>query len=223
MMMNRNGPSIWVRIVAILLAAGFLIGTILIGFSASGASYNLLDIIGGGQQSQSQQQSQDLGPQIQEAEQNLEQNPKDPDAITDLATLYISDGQTSKGVSVLEDGMEKAPDNADIPLLLGNARIQQAQAQPEGERQEAFRQGGDAFAAATESEPENADAFISAGSAYDQAGDTGEAIQYYNGYLDLEPDSEEASQVEDRISTLLNEGGSGGEGSGGTSSTTSEP
>lgn len=234
MMMDRNRLGFWMRLVAIVLAAGFLFSSILIGFTATG-SYNLLEVIGGGQQSQSQQQSQDLGPQIQEAEQNLQENPKDPEAITDLATLYISDGQTSKGISVLEDGMEKAPDNAEIPMLLGNARIQQAQAQPEGERQEAFRRAGDAFAATTERESENADAFISAGSAYDQAGDTGEAIQYYNGYLDLEPDSEEASQVEDRINTLLDEGGSGGdasggsesgsggEGSGGASNTTSEP
>lgn len=215
MMMDRNRLSFWTRLVAIVLAAGFLISSILIGFTATG-SYNLLEVMGGGQQQQ-QQQPQDLGPQIAEAEQNLEENPEDPEAIKELATLYLSDGQTSEGISVLEDGMERAPKDAEIPLLLGQARSQQAQAQPEGERDQAFRQAGDAFAAATERDPEDADAFLQAGASYDQAGESGEAIQYYNGYLDLEPDGEQAEQVRERIDTLLDEGGSGGGAEGGDS------
>lgn len=215
MMMDRNRLSFWTRLVAIVLAAGFLISSILIGFTATG-SYNLLEVMGGGQQQQ-QQQPQDLGPQIAEAEQNLEENPEDPEAIKELATLYLSDGQTSEGISVLEDGMERAPEDAEIPLLLGQARSQQAQAQPEGERDQAFRQAGDAFAAATERDPEDADAFLQAGASYDQAGESGEAIQYYNGYLDLEPEGEQAEQVRERIDTLLDEGGSGGGAEGGDS------
>lgn len=220
MMMDRNRLSFWTRLVAIVLAAGFLISSVLIGFTATG-SYNLLEVIGGGQQQQQeqqeQQQPQDLGPQIDEAEQKLEENPENPDAIKELATLYLSDGQTSEGVSVLEDGMERAPDDSEIPLLLGQAYGQQAQAQPEGERDDSLRQAGEAFAATTERDPENADAFIQAGYSYDQAGESGEAIQYYNGYLDLEPEGEQADQVKDRIDTLLDEGGSGGGGDGGGS------
>lgn len=216
MMMDRNRLSFWTRLVAIVLAAGFLISTILIGFTATG-SYNLLEVMGGGQQQQQQQQPQDLGPQIAEAEQNLEETPEDPEAIKELATLYLSDGQTSEGISVLEDGMERVPEDAEIPLLLGQARSQQAQAQPEGERDQAFRQAGDAFAAATERDPEDTDAFLQAAASYDQAGEAGEAIQYYNGYLDLEPDGEQAEQVRERIDTLLDEGGSGGEAEGGDS------
>lgn len=216
MMMDRNRLGFWTRVVAIVLAAGFLVSSILIGFTATG-SYNLLEAIGGGQQQQ-QQQSQSLGPQIGEAKQNLEENPKDPKAIKDLATLYLSDGQTSKGISVLEDGMNKAPDDAEIPVILGQARLQQAQAQPEGERKDTFRQAGEAFVVATKRDPEDADAFLQAGSAYDQAGEPGEAIQYYNGYLDLEPKGNQADQVKKRIQTLLDEGGSAGSSQGGGSS-----
>lgn len=234
MMMDRNRLGFWTRLIAIVLAAGFLFSSVLIGFTATG-SYNLLEVIGGGQQQQQQQQQQpqDLGPQIDEAEQNLEENSEDPEAIKDLANLYLSDSQTSEAVTVLEDGMENAPDDPEIPLLLGQAHGLQAQSQPEGERDDAFRQAGDAFAAATERDPEDADAFLQAGSVYDQAGESGEAIQYYNGYLDLEPESEQAGQVRDRIDTLLDEGGSsgggsgedgsGGDGSGVASNTPSEP
>lgn len=211
MMMDRNRLSFWMRLVAILLAAGFLGSSILIGFTVSGSSYNLLEVFGGNQQQDpQQQQSQNLSGDIDEAEQRLEENPEDPDAIQELSQLYIADGQTSEAISVLEDGMESAPDNAEIPLLLGQSHYQQAQAQPEGERAESFRQAGDAFAAATERDKENEEAFAAAGDAYEQAGESGEAIQYYNGYLDLESEGETAEQVRDRIDALLDEGGSGG-------------
>ena len=209
MMMDRNRIGFWTRLIAIVLAAGFLISSVLIGFTATG-SYNLLEAIGGGQQEQQQQQQpQDLSGDISEAEQNLEENPEDPEAIKELATLYATDGQTSEAISVLEDGMDRAPDDAEIPFLLGQLRFQQAQGQPEGERQDAFRRAGDAFAAATERDPENADAYLAAGESYEQAGESGEAIQYYNGYLDLEPEGENSGEVRDRIDSLL-ENGSGG-------------
>lgn len=212
MMMDRNRIGFWTRLIAILLAAGFLISSVLIGFTATG-SYNLLEALGGGQQEQEQQQQpQDLSGDISEAEQNLEENPDDPEAIKELARLYATDGQTSEAVSVLEDGMDRAPDDAEIPFLLGQLRFQQAQGQPEGERQDAFRQAGDAFAAATERDGENADAFLYAGESYEQAGEPGEAIQYYNGYLDLEPEGEASGEVRDRIDSLLENGSDGASG-----------
>ena len=209
MMMDRNRLGFWTRLIAIVLAAGFLISSVLIGFTATG-SYNLLEAISGGQQEQQQQQQpQDLSGDISEAEQNLEENPEDPEAIKELATLYATDGQTSEAITVLEDGMDRAPEDAEIPFLLGQLHFQQAQAQPEGERADTFLQAGDAFAAATERDGENADAYLAAGESYEQAGESGEAIQYYNGYLDLEPEGETANQVKDRIDSLL-ENGSGG-------------
>lgn len=212
MMMDRNRLSFWMRLVAILLAAGFLLSSILIGFTVSGSSYNLLEVLGGNQQQdqQQQQQSQDLSGDIEQAEQRLQENPEDPEAIQELAQLYIADGQTTEAVSVLEDGSESAPDNAEIRLLLGQSHYQQAQAQPEGERADSFRQAGDAFAATTERASENEEAFVAAGDAYEQAGESGEAIQYYNGYLDLESEGETAEQVRERVDALLDEGGSGG-------------
>ncbi|MDP8948771.1 MAG: tetratricopeptide repeat protein, partial [Actinomycetota bacterium] len=60
-----------------------------------------------------------------------------------------------------------------------------------------------AYAAATEIEPENEDAHLLAGQAYDQAGEPAQAIKYYNGYLDLEPEGEQSEAVEERISALL--------------------
>ena len=69
-----------------------------------------------------------------------------------------------------------------------------------------LKKAGDAFAASAEAEPDNAEAYLLAGQAYDQAGQPADAIEYYNGDLDLEPKGENAKKVKDRISALL-EGG----------------
>jgi cytochrome c-type biogenesis protein CcmH/NrfG len=100
-----------------------------------------------------------------------------------------------------------ASKDAEIALLLGEVYSRQAQtALDEKQRKELYRKAGDAYAAAAEIEPENEDAYLLAGGAYEQAGEPAQAIKYYNGYLDLEPEGEQARAVEERISTLL-EGG----------------
>ncbi len=62
------------------------------------------------------------------------------------------------------------------------------------------------LAAAAEVEPDDEEAYLLAGDAYEQAGEPAEAIKYYNGYLEREPKGETSKQVEARISALL-EGG----------------
>src|SRR5665809_14913 len=44
----------------------------------------------------------------------------------------------------------------------------------------------------------------------DQAPEPADAIEYFNGYLDLEPKGENAKQVKERISALLEGGDSSG-------------
>jgi cytochrome c-type biogenesis protein CcmH/NrfG len=106
----------------------------------------------------------------------------------------------------LEKGREVAPQDEEIPALIGQIYSQEAQAAKGEKKKELLAEAGDAFAASAETDPDNADAYLLAGQAYDQAGQPADAIEYYNGYLDLEPKGEKAEQVEDRISSLL-EGG----------------
>jgi tetratricopeptide (TPR) repeat protein len=211
MMMNRERISFWVRLVSILLAVFFVGSFIFMGLGTN-VSYNLFDLIGGSDQ---QQGGQTVGPQeqIEQAEKELEQNPKDPEAIKNLAILYYQNGRTDDAIRLLERGREVAPDDEEIPILLGQIYSRQAQATPEEkQRKELYEKAGDAYAAATEIEPKNQDAYLLAGEAYDQAGQPAQAIKYYNGYLDLAPEGEQAKAVEDRISALL----AGGETTGGS-------
>ena len=205
MMMNRERIGFWVRLVAILLSVFFIGSFIFVGLGTN-VSYNLFELIGGSDQ-QPGGQTTDPQEQIEQAERELEENPKDPEAIKELAALYYQNGQLEDAARVLENGREAAPKDAEIPLLLGEVYSRQAQmAADEKERKGLYRKAGDAYAAAAEIEPENEDAYLLAGEAYDQAGEPAQAIKYYNGYLDLEPEGEPAQAVKERISALL-EGG----------------
>ncbi|MDQ3378521.1 MAG: tetratricopeptide repeat protein [Actinomycetota bacterium] len=206
MMMNRKRLGRVMAVIAIVLAAFFLLSSILIGLGMSGSGYNLLELFGN--QNQPQQPDQGPTPQdaIDEAKNDLEQNPRDPDAITDLGGLYAQNGQYDEAVKVLQDGREAVPNNAEIPALLGAVYQQQAAGVEPKEQKELYAKAGDSFATAAEKEGEDEDLYLQAGQNYDQAGEPAEAIKYYNGYLDLEPEGEQSGAVKDRIAALL-EGG----------------
>jgi cytochrome c-type biogenesis protein CcmH/NrfG len=211
MMMNRDRLSFWVRLVSIVLAAFFLLSFIFLGLGTN-ISYNLFELIGNQDQQQKQaDQAPDPQEQIADAEKALEKDPKDPEKIKDLAALYYNAGRYDDAIQVLQRGREVAPQDEEIPALIGQSYIQQAQAEKGEKQKELLKKAGDAFAASAEADPDNAEAYLLAGQAYDQAGQPADAIEYYNGYLDLEPKGENAKKVKDRISALL-EGGDGSAG-----------
>lgn len=208
MMMNRDRLGFWVKLVAVVLSVVFIGSSVFLGLGTN-VQYNLLDLIGNQDQQQASQ-APDPQDQIDRAEKDLEENPKDPEAIKGLATLYYGAGRYDDAVRVLQDGREAAPKDEEIPYLLGQVYLQEAQGTPGEEQRELQRKAGDAFAATTEVDPENEDAYLTAGQSYEQAGEPAEAIKYYNGYLDRAPKGEQAEEVERRISALLKGGESAG-------------
>ena len=208
MMLDRDKITFWTRLGAIVLAVIFVGSFVFMGIGTN-ISYNLFELLGGGQ---NQPAGQTTGPeeQIERARADLEENPDNPRTMRRLASLYIQAGRTDEAIEVLERGREVAPDDPYIPLLLGQAHDRKAQAQTdEGERQATYARAGDFYVAAAEvqeGEDRKAQAYLLAGQAYEQAGDDGRAIQYWNDYLDLEPEGEQADAVRERIQTLL-EGG----------------
>lgn len=204
-MMNRGRVNFWTRVGALALAVIFVISFGLVGIGAN-ADINLLSLFGGSQQ---QEQAQTSGPQeqIYQAEQELEEDPENSRLIRRLAGLYLQNGQTDKAVEVLENGREAAPDDPVIALYLGQAYQGKAQGlTDEEERTATYKQAGDAYAAAAELQSDRPQPYLLAGQAYDQAGEKGKAIEYWNDYLELEPEGEEADAVKERIASLL-EGG----------------
>jgi len=145
MMMNRKRLGRVMAVVAVILAAFFLLSSILIGLGTN-VSYNLFDLIGGQNQTPQADQGPTQQDAIDEAKKDLEQNPKDPDAITDLGGLYAQNGQYDEAVKVLQDGRERVPNNAEIPALLGAVYAQQAAGVEPKEQEELYAKAGDSFA-----------------------------------------------------------------------------
>ena len=204
MMMNRDRIGWWVRLLSIVLAFFFIASFIFVGLGTN-VNYNLFDLIGGEDQ-QAGGQTTDPQDQIREAERQLQENPKDPDAIKELAALYYQTGRYDDAARVLQNRREVTPKDPEIPFLLGQVYLQEARATPGEEQDKLYRQAGDAYAATAEMDPENEDAYLLAGESYDRAGEPAQAIKYYNGYLDLEPKGQQSEAVKERISALL-EGG----------------
>jgi predicted Zn-dependent protease len=215
MMLNRDKITFWTRLGAITLAVIFVFSGIIYGVGTSGS---LLDVFGSDSQGQEQEQTTaDSQEQIIRAEQELEEDPENSRIIRRLAGLYIQDGRTEEATEVLERGREAAPEDPVIPLYLGQAYERRAQAQTdEEERKATYKQAGEAYAAAAELQSDKPQAYLSAGQAYEQAGDKGRAIQYWNGYLELEPEGEQADAVKERIATLLEGEDATGGADGGT-------
>jgi cytochrome c-type biogenesis protein CcmH/NrfG len=210
MMMNRERIGFWVRLVSIVLAAFFLLSFIFLGVGTN-INYNVFQLFGDqNQQQQQADQAPDPEKQISAAEKELKKDPKDPEKIKNLAALYYGSGRYDDALRVLQRGREVAPQDEEIPALIGQIYSQEAQTAKGKKQKELLQKAGDAFAASAKADPHNADAYLLAGQAYDQAGQPADAIEYYNGYLDLEPKGENAKKVKDRISALLKGGDKSG-------------
>ena len=202
MMMNRERIGFWVRLVAILLAAIFIISFVFLGVGTN-IQYNIFDLFGNQDQPKQQNQTPDAEQQIAAAEKDLKKDPKDPEKIKDLAYLYYTAGRYDEAIQTLEKGQKVAPKDEEIPALLGQIYSQQAQTASDKKKEELEGKAAAAFAASAKAQPDNAEAYLLAGQAYDQAGQPAEAIQYYNQYLDHAPKGQNAAKVKDRISALL--------------------
>lgn len=216
MMLDRDKITFWTRLGAIVLAVIF-VGSFVIMGVGSNVPLNLLDLLGGSSGAQEdQQQTTSSREQITQAQQELEEDPENPKIIRRLAGLYIQNGQTDEAAEVLERGREFAPEDPVIPLYLGQAYERDAQAQTDADaRQTAYKQAGDAYAAAAENQGNKPQPYLLAGQAYEQAGEKSKAIQYWNYYLELEPEGEQADAVKERIDSLL-KGEDTGDGTKGT-------
>ncbi len=204
MMLDRDKITFWTRIGAIALAVIF-VGTFI--FLGVGSNVTLLDVLGNSEGQEKAEQTTGSGEQITKAEQDLAADPENPRSIRLLAGLYIQDGRTDRAEEVLQNGRRAAPEDPIIPLQLGQIYERDAQVLTnEEERQARYAEAGDAYAAAADLQDDRPQPYLAAGVAYEQAGQQSKAIEYWNGYLELEPEGEQADAIKERISTLLQGG-----------------
>ena len=202
MMMNRERIGFWVRLLSIVLAAVFLVSFLFLGVGTN-LNINIFELFGNQDQTQQADKAPSPEEQIAAAQKDLKKDPKDPEKIKDLAYLYYTAGRYDDATQVLQKGREVAPNDEEIPALLGQIYGRQAQAASGKKQKELQDKAADAFAASAKAQPEDANAYLLAGQAYEQADQPAEAIKYYNEYLDRAPKGKDAAKVKDRISALL--------------------
>ena len=210
MMLDRRKIGFWTRFGAIVLAVIFVGSFLFLGIGTD-INYSILDLLRGSEEQKEQKTGSEE--QIAQAEKAFEEDPENLRTIKRLSALYLQEGQTDRAAEVLEEGRRVDPRDPVIPLYLGQAYEGQAQGLTnEEERKATYKEAGDAYAAAAENQENKPQPYLLAGQAYEQAGEKSRAIQYWNGYLKLEPEGEQADAVKERIGTLLK----GGESAGGT-------
>jgi tetratricopeptide (TPR) repeat protein len=104
--------------VFVVLAAAFAIGFVAFGVGAGGTGFGdaISDFFGGGS---------DV-PSIQEAQQAVDENPNDTEALLDLANAYQADRQYAKAAEALERYNELSPQDVDALRQLANVYAQRA-------------------------------------------------------------------------------------------------
>src|ERR687885_572567 len=107
MMMNRERIGFWVRLLSIVLAVFFVGSFIFVGLGTN-LSYNLFDLIGGSNQQQGGQTT-DSQAQIEQAQKQLKENPKDPEAVKNLAALYYQDGRPAQAIKYYNGYLDREP------------------------------------------------------------------------------------------------------------------
>ncbi len=201
MMLDRRKIGCWTRSGAIVLAVIFVGSFLFLGIGTD-INYSILDLLRGSEEQKEQKTGS--GEQIAQAEKAFDEDPEDLRAIKRLSALYLQEGQTDRAAEVLEQGRRVDPEDPVIPLYLGQAYEGKAQGlTDEEERKATYREAGDAYAAAAETQGNRPQPYLLAGQAYEQAGEKSKAIQYWNEYLRLEPQGEQADAVKERIGALL--------------------
>ena len=231
--------------VFVVLAAAFAIGFLAFGVGAGGTGFGdaIADFFGG-----------DDTPTLEEARAKVEKNPRDADALLELANVYEGRRDYAAAAETLERYLELRPDDVDVMRQLatvygtraqqieaersllssytgpgsfqasvfafpdssgfigavGQDPIAEAKARAVSQRMAALRDDieaayGDAarvYEQITKVTPNDPEAFLELGAAAAAAGENDKAIEAYERFLELDPESNQADQIREQIDLL---------------------
>lgn len=126
------------------------------------------------------------------------------DASFNLAVCHQKLGVHGKAAGILEELARRAPDDPRYPFALGHSRYRS------GDPAAAAR----SFEAALRIDPRYGEAIYALAVAYEQAGETGKAIEAYRRYLETDRDGEWAGEAKTRL-RRLEQGAGAGKGNSG--------
>lgn len=117
-------------------------------------------------------------------EASLVVDPNQPAALMNLARIFFNQGNLVRCTFLLERVLSHTPDDADALILRGHSRS----------RQRRYRLAANDFLVALATYPDNLELATSLATAFDKAGCTGEAIEWYSYVLERDRSARAAIQ-----------------------------
>ncbi len=183
MLLNRERIGFWAKVMAIMLAVIFGVGTIFLGVGTSVP--NLSEFFKGGESSSAQEQEKTL-------KERAASDPANREAALALADFYRQTGRPSEEASALIPLYEKTG-SPDIGSRLGQLYV---------EKLNNPGQGVEVLTQVTQRDPKAATAFLWLGQGQEKQGNIQGAILAWNRYLELEPESRLAGTIKNKITSL---------------------
>ena len=190
MLLDRKRINRWTRWFAIIMAIIFALSGIFFGVG----SYVGGNLLAGCAKSTPSANSTSFEDREAYYLDQINQNPKDTDSMSELAALYANDsvGRYDDAISWMNQAIAIAPTNVTYLQQLSALYA----------KTQKYDDGIKVFVQLTTQDPNNAGAFLQLGSLYKAAGQNANAILAWNRYLQLAPNSPYASELQQEIAQL---------------------
>lgn len=199
MLIERGHVSIWVRIVAILLAFAFGGGLLLFGI---GGGVGIFDS-GGGSGIIGGSGSSAANDEVKGLEKDVAQDPGNLDLRSQLSDAYFGASKSAEGIDELNQIAQMQPTNAQAWADLAEAQ----------DRFALLDQAGQSYRRAVQLDPKNTDTLIAYGALAQELGQTDVAREQYTAARgQLEPGTTDFKQVNAALSALTTQALGGKQG-----------
>ena len=140
---------------------------------------------------------------IQVYQRVVELDPNHQSAYVNLGDSYYQKSQLDQAIEAYQKAIDLDPDDADVAYNMGAALLQQAVGSGQFD-QEALQKAIDQITHATELNPQLPHPYYGLGEAYNLLGDTEQAIQNFERFLELDngSDNQATTIAQDRLEQL---------------------
>lgn len=192
MLLDRKRIKKWSKWIALFLAIVFGGGFLFLGVGYGGAGFNLSDLFTGTKTTTAAEQTPEQ--KLAAFQATLTQNPVDTTAMLGIANIYQQANNYKAATVYLENVISIDPSQKDVYIRLANLYMSTDLAD--------YQSAVTVLNKATSVDTNNPDVYLKLGSAQNYLGHTEAAILAWQKYLELAPNGDMASVVQEQITKL---------------------
>jgi cytochrome c-type biogenesis protein CcmH/NrfG len=192
LLLDRRRIKKWAKWVALFLAIIFVVGFLFMGVGYGGAGFSISSLFTGDKTPTATEQTAEQ--KLAVFREALVKNPTDITAMLGIATLYQQANNYSNAALYLENVIAIDPSQKDVYLRLANLYMSADMAD--------YKSAATVLNKAISVDPNNAEIYLKLGSAQSYLGNTEAAVLAWQKYLELAPNGDMASVVQEQITKL---------------------